>query len=110
MYAVIKGELINGSGVRFAPRPHPWVARITGVGEQYSLARQFMDCVYDYTYARRSGGRGIHAYYFLPPGLYDCFIVTSWRHHDRFFIRVRDDGQYYIISRDEVDLCLRNGI
>lgn len=105
MYGVIKAEIIAGSGWA-ASRPRPWVARIVGSDSIWGLRREFMRGVYDYTLARKSGGRGIHIYWALSPGAYEVYRPVSWKHDERFFIRVTDDGEWRKINREEVGRCL----
>lgn len=106
MYGVIRAELINGSGFHRSPRPHPWVAQITGFHQKYKFNRVFMDGVYDYSFARKSGGRGIYIYYALPPGVYDVYYPISWKHEDRYYALVDDDGNITRISKEDVEQWL----
>ncbi len=107
MYGVIALEWIKGSG-RFTPRPLPWVARLTGFDKQFVFARQFVRATYDYTYARKSGGRGIYLYFALPPGVYEVFEVLSWKHDQRYFVEVSGDGAVHERTLEETIECLTN--
>ena len=108
MYGVISAEWIRGA--HWASRPHPWVAHLTGLHKRFGFSREFVKGVYDYTYARKSGGRGIYIYYSLMPGYYEIYRPVSWneRSDERFFCRVDQDGCIYKISREEVIECLKN--
>lgn len=109
MHGVVSAEWIKGGG-RFASRPHPWVARLTGLDPRFTFQREFVKGVYDYTYARRSQSRGVMVYFFLAPGLYDVFYPTSWKHERRYFIRVDEHGDIHEIEREKVIQCLKNDI
>jgi len=106
MYGVISAELING--VAWASRPRPWVARLTALDDHWGFCREFVKGVQDYTYARRSGGRGIYVYYALAPGLCEVYRPISWKHEERFFCRVDGNGSLHRIEREEVIECLKN--
>lgn len=106
MYGVIRAEWIRG--VAWASRPRPWVARLTGLDDRWCFCREFVSGVYDYTYARRSGGRGIYLYFALAPGYYEVYRPISWRSDQRFFCHVTEDGDWHEVSREEVVACLTN--
>lgn len=107
MYGTIKAELIRGAA--WASRPRPWVARLTGLDRKFGLAREFVKGVPDYTHASgKAGGRGIYIYWALPPGLYEIYRPVSWKHEERFYFRVDNDGELHIVTRDEVLECLKN--
>lgn len=108
MYGVWKGELINGSGYSMSPRPRPWVARITDFDPMFGLKREFVKGVYDYTHARKSGGRGIWVYFHLAPGHYEVFRAVSWKHEERYFINVDNAGDVQKITREELECHLKN--
>jgi hypothetical protein len=110
MYAVMTAEWIKGTGVRFPPRPHPWIARLEALDRRFGFKREFVKGVYDYTYARKSGGRGIYVYFALKPGYYEVFRTVSWneRSDERYFIQVNDIGEWHKITREEVIECLKN--
>lgn len=108
MYGVIRAEWIRG--VAWASRPHPWVAQLTAVNHRWGFHRKFVKGVYDYTYARKSGGRGILIYFALKPGFYEVYRPVSWneRSDERFFIQVNELGNWHKITREEVIECLKN--
>lgn len=109
MYGVISAEWIRGSGLTLAAPSRPWVARLTGLDERFGFRRDFVRGVYDYTRANgKRGGRGIYIYYALPPGLYEVYRPISWKHHERFFICVDDQGDIIRVTREEVEACLKN--
>lgn len=108
MYGVISAELINGAA--WASRPRPWVAHLTGLDEQFGFKREFIKGVYDYTHARKSGGRGIYVYWSLSPGLYEVYRPVSWKREERFFVRVDENGELCRLDRSEVMECLKNTI
>lgn len=110
MHVAFSAELIRGTGLRHPPRPNPWVARIVGTDSHWGLKRVFVKGVYDYTYARKSGGRGTFVYWFLSPGIYEVFYPTSWNPNRdvRQFIYVGEDGTIKTIERGEVVECLKN--
>lgn len=106
MYGVIMAKPILATGSTFSSRPRPWVARITALHDKYGLNRDFIKAVYDYTYAAKSG-KGQTMYWFVPPGLYEVYYPTSWKHERHYFVRVTDEGDVIEISRDEVIECLK---
>lgn len=107
MYAVWSAELINGSAYR-GRRPRPWAARLTGLDDRWGFAREFVKGVYDYTYARKSQSRGVYLYFALAPGLYELYRPISWKHEERYFARVDEQGELHKITREEVIECLKN--
>lgn len=106
MYGVIVARPIIATGRTFSSRPKPWVAKIIGLHPRYSFTREFVKAVYDYTYAAKSG-KGQTMYWFVPPGIYEVYYPTSWKHETRYFVRVTDEGDVIEISRDEVLECLK---
>lgn len=109
MYGVLAIRLIVGSS-RWPSRPKPWVSRITGTNSQFGLAREFIRPVYDYTYASKGTGKNTHAYFALPPGIYEVYYPTSWKHEYRGYIEVDEQGDLHDITREDVDTCLKNTI
>jgi len=83
----------------------PWVARITGIDEQYGFAREFVHGYTDYSNASGTGARGIYIRYALKDGIYEVNERISWKHVRRYFIRVQD-ATITEIDRDEVLQCL----
>jgi hypothetical protein len=110
MYAVWTAELINGSGARYAPRPRPWVARLNGLDERWGFKREFVKGVHDYSYARRTGSRGIYLYFALAPGFYEIYRAISWKHDERYFIQVDGQGNWRKVNKEEVVECLKNTV
>jgi hypothetical protein len=109
MLATIKAEWIRGSG-HFPSRPHPWVAKVTGLCDTYGLARDFQSPVYDYTYARgKRAGRGIYLYWFIGSGLYEIYRPVSWKHHERFYFWVANDGSWHELKKEAAQ-CLASAI
>lgn len=113
MRAVLKLEMWGSGNARHQSymggnTSKPWVARICGFDDKFEFAREFQHGKRDYTNASSTGARGIFAYYFLEPGIYEVNERVSWKHVDRHFIRVSDDAKMERISYDEVLLCLRN--
>lgn len=106
MYGLIKAEWIRGVG--WASRPMPWVARLTGTDPHWGFQRQFIKAAFDYTYARKSGGRGIYLYFALPPGIYEVYYPTSWKRERRYFARVNEAGEVFEITCEEVFECLKS--
>lgn len=107
MYGVIAIRLIVGSSY-FPSREKPWVARLGGLCAQYGLQREFVRGVYDYTYATKQNGKNTYLYFNLPPGLYEVYQPTSWKHERRYFVCVTEDGEVQEISKDEAVECLKN--
>lgn len=88
-------------GVRLASRPWPWCARILEKDERWGFKREFITPIYDYTLAAKSG-RGLRLYYSLPPGYYEVYTPISWKHEERYFIRVDEAGTINRISKEEI--------
>lgn len=107
MYGVIAIRLIIGSAY-WPSRERPWIARVTGLSKQFGLDREFVKGVYDYTHATKANGKGTCLYFSLPPGLYEVYQPTSWKHERRYFVRVTEDGEVQEIGKDEVVECLKN--
>lgn len=106
MYGVIAIRLIIATGSQWPSRPHPWVAKITGLDRRYGLSREFRKAIYDYSNATKNGKNTV-AYYFLPPGLYEIYYPTSWKHEYRGFQRVDEAGERTEITREEIIKCLK---
>jgi len=115
MRAVIKLELIGDNYQQHrkliecgdVPTPHireyvrvlryghkklrPWVARLTGLDEQFGFKREFVHSARDYRDARGIGMRGIYEYFALSGGLYEvneCIKLGAAR---RYFILVNGE-------------------
>lgn len=106
MYGVIAVRLIIGSS-RWQRRPKPWVARLTGLDDHYGFAREFIRATYDYSYATKANGKGTCMYFAMPPGFYEVYWPTSWKHDYRGFRRVDEYGNVNTITREEVCECLK---
>ena len=89
------------------PAFEPWADRLTGFADG-GFVRERMERTMDYTYASRSGARGIIARYFLPPGVYEINERLSWLRAERYFVR-STAGRLERITRDEAELWLQNG-
>lgn len=105
MYGVIAIRLIIGSS-RWPSRPKPWVARLTRLDDHFGFAREFIRATYDYTHASKANGKGTRMYFAMPPGVYEIYWATSWKHEYRGFRRVDDNGDIHDITREEVLECL----
>lgn len=110
MYGVLRVRLIVGSN-RWPSRPKPWVARIAGLSDQYEFQRDFVRGYWDYTYSTKGAGKNTCMYFPLPPGIYEVYYPTSWKHEYRGFMRVDKAGDLHDISREEVnEWLLKNAI
>ena len=83
-----------------------WVARITGLNNQYGFERDFIKGQKDYSTANGTGSRGIYLYYFLEPGFYEISDRRSWSNTKRYFARVVNETTIIELSREEVIRCL----
>lgn len=101
MRCLWKAEIING-------RPLPWAARITGPDDRWGFKREFVHGIRDYTFGQEHHTRGVYLYFFLDPGLYEVYRPTSWKHEERYFIKVDDLGKLSRISREEITECLKS--
>jgi hypothetical protein len=112
MLASFKLEMIgSGAGSRYQSymgrnTSKPWVARLRGLSEEYGFDREFVHGQWDYSKASGTGARGIFVYYALKPGIYEVNERVSWKHVDRYFIRVTEGAEVERISREEVLQCL----
>lgn len=68
----------------------PWVARLSGLNEQFGYQRAFMRGQIDYSHANSVGSRGVWLHYALPIGIYEVNARESWKHVRRYFISVED--------------------
>ena len=107
MNALWKAEILRGSG-HWPARPMPWVARIHGPDERWGLKREFIRGIRDYTLGQEHHSRGVWLYFFLAPGLYEVYRPTSWKHEERYFVRVDEQGDLHRVSRAEIMECLKN--
>lgn len=86
-----------------------WVAQIIGRHAKYVWERQFLNGYKDYANSNSTGSRGIMVNYVLESGrVYEVKAPRSWRHTDRYFCRVTDDGDVLEIDESEVSLWLGN--
>ena len=107
MYGVWRAELIRGNSMTH-PKGRPWCAHLLGLDPNYGFRRDFLYGMPDYTYGEEHHTRGVYLYFHLPPGLYETHRAISWKHCERAFWRVDEDGQLHSIEREEVIACLRN--
>ena len=106
MYGLWKAEIIKGSAFR-GGRPIPWVARLLGLDERWGFAREFVQGIRDYTLGQEHHTRGVYLYFFLAPGLYEVYRPTSWKHEERYFVRVDERGELHTVDHEEITECLK---
>lgn len=87
-------------------KSQPWVARIIGPDEKYSLRREFIRGRKDYSLANSIGSRGVYLYFYLSPGVYEVNERSSWTRVRRYFCRV-EGTEVKEMTREEVDLWLQ---
>jgi hypothetical protein len=109
MYGVLGIRLIVGSS-RWPSRPNPWVARLMGLDDRWRFQRKFVRGYYDYTYSTKGTGKNTYMYFPMPPGIYEVYYPTSWKHEFRGFIQVDETGDLHEITHNEVIECLKNTI
>lgn len=86
-----------------------FVAEITGFDPKYQYTRRFLPCKKDYKDASSNGNRRIYAYYLLDDGkIYDVLEPVSWKKSRRYFCTITTDGDFKILTKQEVDQCLRS--
>lgn len=86
-----------------------FVAEITGFHSKFKYERKFLRCKKDYRNANNKGSRGVYAFYILESGkIYDIKHPYSWKNHDRYFCTVDDNGDIKILTKEQVDQCLKN--
>lgn len=87
-------------------RPRAWVAQIMGMDGRGNPVRAYLAGNKDYSSSNSVGSRGIFLNYQLQQGLiYEISSPQSWRHTDRYFIRIVA-GQIVRLTRQEVEECL----
>jgi hypothetical protein len=80
-----------------------WVAEIVGTDTRYKWRRHFLRGYKDYALANGIGSRGVYVFYILESGhIYEVKDPQSWKHCDRYFCRVTDDGDIEKIAEKEV--------
>jgi len=107
MYGSWHAEIIKGNSMT-RTRGTPWVARLLGLDPHWGFRRQFLRGIRDYSRGQEHHTRGVYLYFALPPGLYEVYRPTSWRHSERYFVRITDDGRLHEITREEAIACLKN--
>ena len=112
--ALWRSILEDGMGVEATdnflgkPLPRPWVARITGTDERYGLARQFQRALKDHNDSDAAGSRGVYAYYFVGPGIYEVKEQVSWQRWERYFLHVDQAGEKTVITKEDILAWLKN--
>lgn len=105
MLATLLIERIGLLSPRYGERQQ-WVAEIVGTHPLYHYDRRFLCGRTDYT-RTRSIGRGTYKQYLLrSDAIYEVYAPISWKHHDRYFCRVMDDGTIVRLTQTEVDTWL----
>lgn len=89
MRAILRLEAI-GDDTAFITKRRPWVARLTGLDDQYTFKREFIQGQKDYSQGNSVGSRGVYLYYALPDGVYEVNAPVSWKRDDRYFCYVED--------------------
>lgn len=85
-----------------------WVAQIFGGCPHRGFQRAFLRGAKDYAAANSRGSRGVMLSYALEEGpIYEIKQRTSWRHVDRWFLRIWD-GKRRRMTEDEVRACLES--
>lgn len=86
-----------------------FVAEITGFHAKFKYERKFISCKKDYKNANSKGSRGVYAFYILESGkIYDVLEPYSWKNSHRYFCTVDDNGNIEILTKEQVDQCLKN--
>lgn len=87
-----------------------WCAEIAGRDERFGYRRVFLRYKRDYRESNSKGSRGVYKFYILESGhIYEVSAPKSWRHVDRYFCKVTEDGGIVRLSANEVDAWLMNG-
>jgi hypothetical protein len=94
---------------RFGPdKARPWVARITGLDDQYGFSREFLTADNrDYRDANSIGSRGVMEYFVLDDGIYEVHERVAWKRTRRYFVHV-DGERITEVAREEVEIWLEN--
>lgn len=87
----------------------PWLARIKGLTVDGVFEREFLHPQKDYSGANSVGSRGIIAWYFLAPGIYEVNQRVNWSRWDRYFISV-EDAKWRRISISEAAHAIASGL
>ncbi len=86
-----------------------FVAEITGFHPKFKYERKFLQCKKDYKNANSKGSRGVFAFYILESGkIYDVLDPYSWKNSHRYFCIVDELGNIEILTKEEVDKCLKD--
>jgi hypothetical protein len=86
-----------------------FVAEITGFHAKFKYERKFIQCKKDYRNSNSKGSRGVYAFYILESGkIYDVLEPYSWKNSHRYFCTVDNKGDIEILTKEEVDQCLKN--
>lgn len=99
-----RGDIDPDFRRQLTPREHlrsqPWIARLTGLDQQFKFKREFVRGQKDYSQANSVGSRGVYIYYALTSGIYEVNAPLSWSRTDRYFCRVKD-GQIIRMTFEE---------
>ena len=104
---MISGKLTKSI---FGNIPLGWfVAEILGFHPQFNYERKFLRYKKSYKNANSTGSRGVYAFYILESDkIYDVKSPYSWAKSHRYFCTVGNDGEIKILTKEEVDQCLKN--
>lgn len=80
-----------------------WCAEIVGRDPRYGYQRVFLRCRRDYRETNSKGSRGVYKFYILESGhIYEVSAPKSWRHVDRYFCKVTEDGTIERLAQDNL--------
>lgn len=94
----------GGSPKRIIPPKKPWVAQIQGFDSKFGFKREFINPRIDLSEAGNTRKRGVKCYWFLDPGIYECFYHLSWKTTERYFFRATGAGTIKKITEEEVKI------
>ena len=98
-----------GTGVFGGWPPSGWVAELIGLDHRYGYKRRFLRPRKDYAKSNSTGSRGVYAWFVIESGkCYEVCEKLSWRHSNRYFCQVTDQGNIVEMDKNEVDEWVKN--
>ena len=106
MWRKVANDIVPGLGdVTFGTERacKAWCAEITGFHPKYRFERKFMRANRDYTYANKTGSRGVYDYFNLENGhIYDISSPISWKNTERYYCRI-ENNELVKMNKKEVE-------
>lgn len=96
-------DALGGGGelVRLDSR-RPWVLRLTGVDDSWTVTTERVNGRLDYRNANSRGSRGVEMVYTLPDGVYCVHELISWRNSRQYFLLVSDSNAAELTKEEAI--------